>query len=76
MIHAANYLKQNNKPNWTPITRIPDGGETPLFKVRQGYLLTINRNTVAFVKPKLSFGVTKATVRVLSVFTICAGLYF
>lgn len=32
MIHAANYLKQSGKPNWIPITRVAEGGETPLFK--------------------------------------------
>lgn len=32
MIHASNYLTQANKPSWIPITRVPEGGETPLFK--------------------------------------------
>jgi len=31
MIHAQNYLTENNKPSWTPITRVPEGGEPPLF---------------------------------------------
>jgi hypothetical protein len=32
MEHAATYLKQNNRPVWTPITRIIATGETPPFK--------------------------------------------
>lgn len=32
MIHATQYLKQTGKPAHTPITRVPEGGETPLFK--------------------------------------------
>jgi len=32
MIHAAEYLKQSGKPNWIPISRVAEGGETPLFK--------------------------------------------
>jgi len=32
MIRAGEYLKQNNRPAWIPISRVPDGGETPLFK--------------------------------------------
>jgi hypothetical protein len=32
MIHAQDYLKQNNRPAWVPITRIIATGETPPFK--------------------------------------------
>ena len=32
MITAQNFLKTQNKPHWTPISRIIDGAETPLFK--------------------------------------------
>jgi len=32
MIHAAEYLKQSGKPNWIPIARVAESGETPIFK--------------------------------------------
>jgi hypothetical protein len=32
MIHASNYLTQANKPAWTPISRVVEGAETPVFK--------------------------------------------
>jgi len=32
MQYAAEYLKQNNLPTWTPVTRIVESGETPVFK--------------------------------------------
>lgn len=32
MTWAADYLTQHGRPDWTPITRLPAGGETPQFK--------------------------------------------
>lgn len=32
MIYASKYLKEKNKPHTTPIVRIVEGGETPIFK--------------------------------------------
>jgi hypothetical protein len=32
MKYAADYMKDNNKPNWTPCNRVPGGGEPPAFK--------------------------------------------
>eukprot|EP00033_Pygsuia_biforma_P000337 GCRY01000410.1.p1 GENE.GCRY01000410.1~~GCRY01000410.1.p1 ORF type:complete len:799 (+),score=281.68 GCRY01000410.1:122-2518(+) len=32
MKHAQTFLEQQNLPMWTPITRVIEGGETPLFK--------------------------------------------
>lgn len=32
MEFGAQYLKDNNRPDWTPLTRIPGGGEPPEFQ--------------------------------------------
>jgi len=32
MKYGVKYLKKKGRPNWTPITRVPGGGETPVFK--------------------------------------------
>ena len=32
MQYAAEYLVAHNKPAWTPLTRLPAGGESPAFK--------------------------------------------
>jgi hypothetical protein len=32
MKYAQDFLTQNSRPNWTPITRLPESGETPVFK--------------------------------------------
>ena len=34
MQFAAEYLKQNGRPDHTPITRVVQGGETPMFKAQ------------------------------------------
>ncbi|KAJ3427674.1 villin [Anaeramoeba flamelloides] len=31
MANAVKFLQQNNRPEWTPITRVIENGETPLF---------------------------------------------
>jgi hypothetical protein len=31
MKNAVDFLAKNNRPSWTPITRLIEGGETPLF---------------------------------------------
>lgn len=32
MTNATNFISQKGYPNWTPVTRVVEGGETPLFK--------------------------------------------
>ena len=32
MTHGAEYLKKTGKPDWTKLTRLPGGGESPAFK--------------------------------------------
>lgn len=32
MEYGVDYLKNHKKPDWTPLTRLPAGGETPQFK--------------------------------------------
>jgi len=32
LLYAQQYLSENGRPQWTPLTRIPAGGETPVFK--------------------------------------------
>lgn len=32
VIHATKYLADNNRPDWTPIQRVPGGGEPPVFQ--------------------------------------------
>eukprot|EP00039_Didymoeca_costata_P018244 m.332725 g.332725 ORF g.332725 m.332725 type:complete len:884 (-) comp16996_c0_seq1:287-2938(-) len=32
MTNAEKFLKENNLPDWTPIARLVEGGETPIFK--------------------------------------------
>lgn len=32
MSHGQDYLKKTNKPDWTKLTRLPGGGESPAFK--------------------------------------------
>jgi hypothetical protein len=32
MEHAAEYLKTAGRPSWTPLTRVVEGSETPVFK--------------------------------------------
>lgn len=32
MANASTFLANNGRPDWTPITRVPEGGEQPAFK--------------------------------------------
>eukprot|EP00003_Mantamonas_plastica_P001333 TRINITY_DN1095_c0_g5_i1.p1 TRINITY_DN1095_c0_g5~~TRINITY_DN1095_c0_g5_i1.p1 ORF type:complete len:833 (-),score=276.14 TRINITY_DN1095_c0_g5_i1:45-2471(-) len=32
MVHAGNFLAENNRPDWTPISRVVENAETPIFK--------------------------------------------
>ena len=34
MKNATSFLSANNRPNWTPIARVAEGAETPLFKAK------------------------------------------
>ncbi|KAL0221446.1 hypothetical protein RCL1_001300 [Eukaryota sp. TZLM3-RCL] len=50
MKFAEDFLVQNNRPEWTPITRVIEDGETPLFKDHFKNWGNITSSTVDFSK--------------------------
>lgn len=46
---ASHYLQSTGKPEWTPITRVVQGGETPIFKAQFAGWSDVSAPTSRFV---------------------------